>query len=146
MEKTIAMVMREVRNYFSSAYMDGSWQISAGKISPLPGGLADGMIAVTGSECCNGVYRMRDGMVQAAADEAWHGRIWLLAPPADFLALCEEIAAYTAAHPATGVIREDFGSYSRTVASARGGEPLTWQRIFAQRLAPYRRMFTEIDV
>ena len=144
LEPTIATVMRTVRNYFPAACMDGEWTVSGGMLTPLPDSTPDGLIAVTGAVHINGVYRLTGGQFPAPADETWHGRIWLLTPPADFLSLCEEISAYTAAHPATPVISEKFAEHSHTVATTGRGAPVSWQAVFADRLAPFRKMFTEV--
>lgn len=137
----VSDVMRHVRNHFIRDIRTGSWQHTGGALTPgAP--FAPGMwIAVTGRNAPAGVYRLDDrGGIPSQGDAAWEGAIYRLAPPADFLRLCGEIAAWAAANPDPAVSAEKLGEYSVT------RKAVSWQEAFAPALAPYRRMFTEVAV
>lgn len=140
MAVSIAAVMRFVNNYFERAYIDGTFTISGGVLSPAP---AAPYVAIEGSAWHGGVYRL--DQLREHPEETFTGRVWALHPPDDFVQLCEEIAAYDEKNPAGALQSETFGEYSYTRAVGQTGV-IGWQTAFAQRLIPYRRMFTEVDV
>lgn len=140
-------LMRETRNFFPAAAMDGTWTLHSGALSPSDGFHVGDWVAVTGSVNNNGVYQLSEGcVIPGAVDESWDGRIWLLAPPADFLALAEEIGNWAKQQGAAAAVKESFGAYSRELATDSEGKPLTWQAYFARHLAPWRRMYTEVKL
>ncbi|MGN1019812.1 MAG: hypothetical protein ACI4O7_05520 [Aristaeellaceae bacterium] len=146
MTVTIPDIMREIRNCFPAAVLDGPWTISGGVLSPA-GGLPDsGWIALEGFDGLNGVHHLEEGRtLPGAPDGSWTGRVWLLAPPEDFLRLCRQIADWAQRQLDPSVLSESFGAYSRTSLTV-SGRPLGWQEIFADALRPYRRMFTEVSI
>lgn len=143
MKDTIGMVMRACRHYFPADWMDGEWSVKGGMLTPE---VPDGLIAVTGSMQHNGVWSVAGGKMETETDERWKGRIWLLAPPGDFLALCEEIEDWREKHPVQALKSERFGEYGCEFASGKDGMPLGWQEVFAAKLQPYRRMYAEVDI
>ena len=139
MTVTIPDVMRHVRNHFVSARIDESWWVADGVL--LPEGLfgPGEWIAIADGPLC-GVHQLDEyGGIPGAKDVAWEGRICLLTPPAGFLRLCCEIDAWAKAHPDPAMTSERFGEYSRTQAHT------DWTQAFAPSLAPYQRMYTEVD-
>ena len=140
MNVTVPDVMRHVRNYFVSGRLDGRWELHAGALAPEgllgPGdwiAILDGPLA--------GVYQLDEfGMLPAVPDVVWEGRICLLTPPAGFLRLCCEIAAWAREHPDPAMTGERFGEYSRTLAHT------DWTQVFAASLAPFTRMYTEVNL
>lgn len=140
MAVSIAAVMRFVNNYFERAYIDGTFTISGGVLSPAP---SAPYVAIEGSAWHGGVYRI--DQLREQPEETFAGRVWALQPPDDFVRLCEEIAQYDADNPTGALQSESFGEYSYTRASGQNGV-IGWQTAFAARLWPYRRMFTEVDV
>lgn len=139
--------MREVRSFFPRYRLEGEWEAKASVLRGTDLLLPGDWIAVTGSARNDGVYEVEGGgKVSRLRDEAWSGVVWLLAPPADFLALCEEIIAWEAAQENEGIRRERFGEYSVERAVDARGMPATWKDVFASRLAPWRRMFTEVEL
>lgn len=140
MSVSIAAVMRHIRNYFERDCAEGEFTVSGGVLSPAP---AAAYFAIEGSLYHDGVYRA--GELKESPAETFTGKVWTLCPPADFIALCDEISAFDAANPANAMQSESFGDYSYSRFS-QGGAPVTWQSMFAGRLAPYRRMFTEVNV
>ena len=140
-------LMRETRNFFPAAAMDGTWTLLSGALSPADGFHVGDWVAVTGSVCNNGVYQLAEGgVIPGAIDESWEGRVWLLAPPADFLTLAEEIGLWAKQQGSPAAVKESFGAYSRELATDSHGRPITWQAYFALRLLPWRRMYTEVKL
>ena len=124
MAVSVAAVMRQVRNYFERERYAGPMGIVGGTLAPY--------VAVEGA----GVFAAGEAPESA-------GTCWALYPPADFLALCQEISEYDDRHPAGAPRSESFGAYRYD----RGeGAPGGWEAAFAARLAPYRRMFTEVKI
>lgn len=146
MTVTIPQIMRDIRNGFPAWMREGTWQIQSGTLTPSDALPDEGWVVLEGTACQDGIHQVsKGGVVEGAADERWTGRVWLLAPPEDFLALCRQIADWAAQAPEAGVLRESFGAYSRTAVTT-GGRPVTWQEAFAQALRPYRRMFSEVKL
>lgn len=139
MTVTIQDVMRHVRNHFVTGSVEGEWQTRDGLLSPAafrPGE----WIAITGADAPCGVYQLDEyGAIPGAVDAAWSGRICLLSPPEDFLRLCREIADWAKAHTDPTLTGERFGEYSRSM------EPGGWTTVFAAALAPYTRMYPEVN-
>ena len=147
MAVSVAAVMRHCRNYFETGYMDGTFRITGNALSADVGGVH--YVYISGSlmhdgvwEICNGYLTGRD--VTGLMNEEFDGRVWLLAPPVDFLDLVREMQQYEEKNPVSAVIRETFGGYSKEIASVNG-VPLNVQTAFSTQLAPYkRRMYTEV--
>lgn len=140
MTVTIPDVMRHVRNHFVSTRIDWLWQTVEGRLLP-EGTFAPGeWIAILDGPHA-GVWQLDEyGAIPGAQDAQWTGRICLLAPPAGFLRLCSEIAEWAAAHPDPSLSSERFGEYSRTMTHTH------WTRAFSPELAPYMRMYTEVNL
>ena len=140
-------LMRETRNYFPAAAMDGTWTLHNGVLSPAADFHTGDWVAVTGSVYNNGVFQLGEGCtIPGAADETWQGRVWLLAPPAGFLALARDVAKWAKHQGENQPVKESFGAYSRELATDSHGRPITWQAYFALRLLPWRRMYTEVKL
>lgn len=140
MSVTVAAIMRQINNHFVSGYLDASFAVEGGYLTPAP---AAPFVYITGSMLHDGVWECKGGQLVGddAADESFTGRVWLLKPPREFLALCEEIAQYDAKRPAGAVQSESFGEYSYSLGAAAAGG---WSSVFAARLTPYRKMFAEV--
>ena len=137
----VGAVMRHVNNYFEREAMHADFVAGDdGHVTPRPDAP---YIAVYGSKHHDGVYKT--GTMPIGEHEAFTGIVWGLYPPKDFIELCEEIAVYCAKNPVSGMLSESFGAYTYTRASGKNG-PLTWQEAFADRLRPYRRMFTGVSL
>ena len=144
MTVTIPDVMRHVRNYFVSSRIDGIWEAHEGRLLPEgligPGdwiAILDGPLA--------GVHQLDEygcipGTSGLARSAAWEGRICLLTPPPGFIRLCCEIAAWAKRHDDPTMTSESFGEY------ARRQEPGDWTQAFRTSLAPYTRMYTEVNL
>lgn len=142
-------VLREMRRYFVRESVTGRFALQSGLLTPSPpSGYAH--IAISGSKTHDGVYAVLDGRLYDADDHAilpedgeFDCTLYALHIPRDVLRLADEAAAWQAA-ASTPVTGESFGGYQRTLATGASGAPVTWQMAFAQRLAPYRRMFPEV--
>ena len=102
-----------------------------------------------GSRLNDGVHKKKNGAFQLV-DESFHGGIWVMSPPADFLALVAEIEAWQAKYGGVSSENmspfqsESFGGYSYSKssggsASGGGSSVPTWQSTYASRLNMYRR-------
>lgn len=141
MAVSVAAVMRHINNYFQVGSISGMIVISGNAIVPAP---ESPWCYVSGSWLHDGVWQVLGGKLQSMPgdlpDEEFDGRVWLLKPPADFLTLCEEISQYDDKNPVGAYTSEKFGGYSYT----RAGEVKSWMTAFAEKLWPYRRMYTEV--
>ena len=145
MSVSVGEVMAEVRNYFPKECYEDSWTISDRVLSPAHELLCGDWVAIGGSRYNNGVFQLEAGVtLPQGEDESFEGRVWLLVPPPSFLALCEEISAWSDTHPATGVRSERFDSYQRENAVDTFGLPVGWRQVFAAALVPWRRMYTGV--
>lgn len=147
MAVSVAAVMRRVRNFFESGYIDNAFVIRGGVLSMEDGSLIDApWVAISGSRYNNGVYPVVNGVVRGAGrDESFSGRVWLLDPPPDFIELCKAISAFDDKRPPTDIVSESFGTYSYSTSG--GGTAATgWGAVFHSLLAPYRKMFTEVRI
>ena len=141
MSVSVADVMRYTRNHFVSSYIDGSWQLHEGRLLPDAALHPGAWIALTGDAPLPGVYQLDEyASLSHLPDGEWTGRVYLLAPPEDFLRLCHDIAAWVDAHPDPTVRTERMGQYSRSQDAA------PWQQVFGDALLPYIRMFPEVTL
>jgi hypothetical protein len=147
MAVSVAAVMRHCRNYFETGYMDGTFRITGNALSANVGG--SHYVYISGSLMHDGVWEICNGYltgrsVDGMENEEFVGRIWLLAPPVDFVELVKDMQQYEEKNPVSSAIRETFGGYSVERASVADGHPVTTERVFSAKLNPYRRMFTEV--
>lgn len=143
MAVSVAAVMRHINNYFEVGCISGGFAISGNAIVPAP---ESPWCYVSGSWMHDGAWQVTSGTLQdmegSLPDEEFDGRVWLLKPPPDFLALCEEISAYDQKNPVGAYLQESFGGYSYMRQQSSGSK--AWQDVYAGRLARYRKMFTEV--
>ena len=146
----IGIVCAEVKNFFSydiDRHM-GDWTISNGVLSPSLD-LPTDYIRIIGSKKNNGVHKVSEMQLK---DEIFHGAIWIMSPPDDFLNLVSEIEQWEAKYGgATGVVSspyqsESLGAYSYSMrtggysSNSSGSSSPTWQNVFKPRLNIYRRL------
>ena len=126
MAVSMGSVMRHCRNYFEEGSYDGEIVIEGGQL--ITPALAHGRyIAIRGSAWNDGVHQVGDELT----DETFTGRVWVLSPPAAFVALQSE----------------SFGSYSYSRGSAGNVTGAAgWQGAFAGRLNDYQRLMSEVMV
>ena len=147
MSVSVAAVMRHCRNYFETGYMDGTFRITG---NALPDAVGARYVYISGSMMHDGVWCVDEHgfltgrSVEGLLNEEFEGRVWLLAPPADFLDLVKDMQEYEAKNPISAVLSESFGGYAVERAGTADGKPVTPERMFAARIAPYIRMYTEV--
>ena len=130
----------ELRNYFVVKIHEGTFTINGGKIAPLDFLQEGQYFRIVGSVFNDGVYRW--GSTSLPIDETFKGTIWAMAVPPDVVALADEIKAYCESDSgkASPYTSESFGGYSYTKATDENGVAVGWQKVFANRLKPYRRI------
>lgn len=130
----------ELRNYFVVEIHEGTFTINGGEIAPLDFLQEGQYFRIVGSVFNDGVYRW--GSTSLLTDETFKGTIWAMAVPPDVVALADEIKAYCESdnRKASPYTSESFGGYSYTKATDENGAPIGWQKVFANRLKPYRRI------
>ena len=138
-------ICAEIKNYFSYGKDKhaGDFKIVEGTIVGLD--LPTEYFAIFGSHFNNGVHKVSDVDL---IDEEFHGAVWIMSPPAAFLALVNEIKAWQAANGAVDSSAmspfnsESFGGYSYTKSAgyaAAANQSNGWQGAYADRLKMYRR-------
>ena len=144
-------ICAEIKNFFTDDEDRhvGDWVISNGTISPALDFPTD-YFRITGSRLNNGVHKVSELTRKPLKDETFHGGIWIMSPPDDFLALVEEIKAWQTANGGADSQNmspfqsESFGGYSYSKGSYSGSAGSsavpTWQSQYASRLRLYRKM------
>lgn len=145
-------ICAEIKNYFTyeGDKHFGNWTITDGMIAPSFDIPTD-YIRIVGSHKNDGVHKRGENGFDLIDENEFHGAIWVMSPPADFLALVDEIAAWQAKN---GTIdsaamspfqSESFGGYSYSKsnggsADGVGSTSITWANAYASRLNQYRRI------
>ncbi len=149
MAVTVPDVMREVNNTFPAVCLEEEWRIRDGCLTPASLLLEGDWLAIRCGARADGIHSVGAGGLLddgGLADEDFSGEVWLLSPPATFLALCGEIADWAARNSPDTVESERFGEYSQKRMVGRRGCPVDWPDMFRLRLMPYRRMFGEVGL
>lgn len=144
-----------LKNWFEKEKCYGDFVITNGQITFADGTelpLQDGQhFRVIGSVFNDGVYchtGEQDSPI-LLRDEAFKGSVWCLAIPHDVLTLESEISAWRAKYEGidspvmSPYTSESFGgySYSKTGGNtANGDNGGSWQSVFGNRLARYRKV------
>ena len=142
-------ICAELRNYFLRDYQKdihrGTFMISDGSIEPLSFLLDGQYYRIVGSVFNDGVHKYGDAS-DLLVDETFSGEVWAMAVPPAVIALDTEIQSWLADNADainSPYQSESFGGYSYSKGSSYGegdGAMLTWQRQFASKLNPYRRV------
>lgn len=141
-------ICAEIKNFFT--YEDdkhiGDWVIEEGTLAPSLD-FPTNYIRIVGSRLNDGVHKVSDMKLN---DESFHGAIWCMSMPADFLALVAEIESWQKKNGDVDSANmspfqsESFGgySYSKSSGGSSSGESSvpTWQSQYASRLKIYRRV------
>ena len=148
----IGEICAEIKNYFvcEGDIHIGDWRISDGQVSPIIDFPTD-YIRVVGSRLNDGVHKKnQNGGFDLVDEGEFHGGIWIMSPPADFIALAGEIAEWQAKNGGVDSTNmspfqsESFGGYSYSKgsggSSAGASSVPSWQSTYASRLNQYRRM------
>lgn len=131
-------IMAHIRNFFlTSERIDGKVNIVDGTID-LPFAEDGDYVLISGSRRNDGVYT---APLSGLKDEAFDGCVVLIAPPAAFISLCDEITAYVAKDGQAGpYTSESFGGYSYQKATNARGVAASWKDVFASRLNTWRKI------
>ena len=132
-------VCEEIRNYFIASIHHGKYEINGGSIAPLDFLQKGQYFRIVGSTMNDGVYQYP---CSGLADETFVGAVWAMAVPPAVVALSAEIKEYCNGEQAkpSAYTSESFGGYSYSKATDSNGVPLTWQKVFANKLNKHRRM------
>lgn len=147
MAVSVGSVMRYCRNYFDRGYIEGTFRITG---NALPDVGADvHWVYISGSMMHDGVWEICNGYltghsVEGLENEEFEGRVWLLAPPVDFLETVKQMQEYEEKNPVSALASETFGGYSRTWATGGKVSERSATAVYRDSLAPYIRMFTEV--
>jgi len=147
-------VMRHCRNFFNVSVEHGDFDLIHGDIE-LTGRYRVGQfLALTGTYTINGVYEIiakHDYVYTLAGidkDERWHGVVYGLDIPPDFIQLCVDIDEYNnsdMAKPSKLESESVLGAHTWKRA-LKDGMPIQWQDLFKFRIQPYRLLFTPIRI
>lgn len=146
-------ICAEIKNYFTweGDKHFGDFAIVDGEITPSFDIQTD-YIRIVGSHKNDGVHKRGDSGFDLADEGEFHGAVWVMSPPADFLALVAEIEAWQAKYSAldsqamSPYNSESFGGYSYSKSSGgntTGGSAsgaASWVAAYAGRLNIYRRI------
>lgn len=151
-------LMKECRNFFEigvSGYVtkcDDTYTIASGVLSPVPDDLTVGQyFAIVDSVLNDGIFLLgADGAITgdySAVDEEFTGTIYPLKVPRDFVQLATDITSWrTNAGESSPYVSERFPDYQYQKAQGANGAAITWQKQFADRIAPYRRMIKGLSL
>ena len=147
MTASVGSVMRYCRNYFEKGYIDGTFRITGNALSDVGDGVH--WVYISGSMMHDGVWQICNGYltgrsIEGLEDEEFDGRVWLLAPPVDFLETVKAMREYEEKNPVSALASETFGGYSRTWATGGKVSERSATAVYRDALAPYIRMFTEV--
>lgn len=148
----LTQLCQYLRNWFERDIYYGSFTVSGGTLTYEDGTalplLTGQYYRIVGSVFSDGVHRWADEE-ETLPEESFVGAVWSMGIPADVLTLAADIQAWSekyagadsaALSPFTS---ESFGgySYSKNAGGTAGtGGGTSWQSVFADRLAPWRKM------
>lgn len=133
-------IMRHVRNFFPVNYYEGRFIVENGMMR-LPNKLKYKFFLIEGSAMNDGVHVLNESTLH---DEVFDGYVTELAPPKEFIDLCDEIAEWQNQHGGVAKLgpydSESFGGYSYTRAKNANGNVISWKDSFASRLNVWRKI------
>lgn len=144
----IEEICSEIRNFFvyNGDILINDYKIIDGVLSPSVDFKTD-YIRIVGSRKNDGVYKVSEET--ALRDEEFHGAIWQMSIPQDFLDLVSEIEAWQEKNGGVDSAAmspfnsESFGGYSYSKGNSGGasvGNGATWKTAYASRLNRWRRI------
>lgn len=134
-------VLTHIHNWFDISWRNGEWQVVDGCLD-LPF-LQDGQYyRIIGSVFNDGLHQYPDNDLK---DEIFFGQIRGLAIPNQVIEIADEIKEWqdkNGAHSDSPYQSESFGgySYSKGSDSSDTGGLSGWQKVFASRLNPWRKL------
>jgi len=131
-------LMDTLRNHFIQGTATGTFRIREGRITPAPFHPPAPWLLWDGQ-----LYPLdQEGKYPTLPDGTLSATLYACHPPAPILTLAEDITAWEAGRNDSSVQSEALGEYRVTYHAPTAGG---WQQAFAPRLAPYRRMFSEVN-
>ena len=132
-------VLTHIHNWFACSWRNGDWQVVDGTLD-LPF-LQDGQYyQIVGSVFNDGLHQYPDNDLK---DETFTGQIRGLAIPKQVIELADEIKQWqekNGEQADSPYQSESFGGYSYSKGSDGAGELSGWQKAFASRLNPWRKL------
>lgn len=151
----LGMICAEIRNWFTYDCDKhiGNFEIIGGVITPSFDFKTD-YVRIVGSRKNDGVYKVADilGEHNPLVDESkFHGAVWEMSVPKDFVALCGEIAEWQEKYgnvnseAMSPFSSESFGGYSYSKSTGgssdeSGSSFPSWKKAFASRLNIFRKI------
>lgn len=146
----ICLFLRNWFNFNQPKYI-GKFSIIDGVIKPLEGYTIDVQenqyYRIVGSVFNDGVYKSG---TEQLTDETFDGAVWLMAVPSDVVNLAKEIEEWQKLYGGidsqnmSPYQSESFGGYSYSKSSGSSSTSdssvPTWQSVFADRLARYKKI------
>ena len=145
-------ICAEIKNYFTweGDKHFGDFTIENGVLTPSFDIPTD-YIRIVGSHKNDGVHKRGENGFVLVDEGKFHGAVWVMSPPADFLALVAEIEAWQAknggldSQAMSPFNSESFGGYSYSksgggTASGSASGAASWVAAYNGRLNIYRRI------
>ncbi len=146
-------ICAELKNYFcrEEDIIIGDFAIIDGAVTPSFSILDGQYYRIVGSVFNDGVHKFGDETDTLTDEPKFHGGIWPMRIPAQFLSLVDEITAWQGKYGnvdsqnMSPYSSESFGGYSYSKssgynASGENGGGISWRAAFSSRLKPYRRI------
>lgn len=142
-------ICSEIRNYFTykNDIIIGNYAIIDGQITPSITIPSD-YIRIVGSRKNNGVHKVAD--MELKDEPEFHGAIWFMNPPDEFLKVVDEIEKWMAKNgevdssAMSPFNSESFGGYSyskgTSTTGSGGSAGADWRSVYSSRLKQYRRI------
>ena len=148
----VCLYLKNWFNFNQPRYF-GKFEIKNGNLTSLNDGeilVENQYYRIVGSVFNDGVYKHCDES-EKLTDETFDGAVWMMAIPPDFLALIADIETWQAKYGNADSANmspfqsESFGGYSYSKgstgsSSVSNASVSTWQAVFADRLARYRKI------
>ena len=138
-----------LNNWFdwNQSHYYGKFTISEGVLNIAEDIKENQYYRIIGSVFNDGVYQRGE---EELIDETFEGAVWLMAVPADVVALAGEVKEWQTLYGGVNSQNmspyqsESFGGYSYTkasgAASGSGASVPTWQSVFGDRLRRYKKI------
>lgn len=147
----LTQICAEIKNYFSNEEdrIIGDFEIVDSNITPSIS-IQDGQYyRIVGSVFNDGVHKYGDESDVLKDEAEFHGAVWLMRVPQDFIDLANAIETWQKAYEGaespnmSPYQSESFGGYSYTKKSgsgANGNGNYSWKDAFASQLNRYRKI------
>lgn len=142
-------VCAEIKNYFcqDGDRIGGDFTVQNGRITPSISLQENQYYRIVGSVFNDGVHKNGDELID---EEQFHGAVWKMRVPKDFLDLVDAIEAWNEVNgkvdsaAMSPFSSESFGGYSYTKSGSGSGggssSVVTWKDAFSARLNKYRKI------